>query len=199
MRGDRVDLIHGRLQQIPQWCVVLSAAVLGDVVDLGLRPVLFEWGWFQLRWYSLAYLFGIIIGWWYLLRMVGAPGAPMARRHADDLAFYATLGVILGASARMVVVAVAYTAFLYIFGAVPAFSFGWTMTFVALLAGLVLVGVAPPRHGAQAQAGDLQTGAAHRELDVHAVGAQEHVVATTEVIGTASGHVSPPVPRACRW
>ena len=45
-------------------------------------------------------------------------------------------GVVVGASARMVVVAVAYTAFLYIFGAVPAFSFGWTMIFVALLAGL---------------------------------------------------------------
>jgi lipooligosaccharide transport system permease protein len=46
------------------------------------------------------------------------------------------LGVVLGASARMIVVAVAYTAFLYIFGAVPAFSFGWTMIFVSLLAGL---------------------------------------------------------------
>ncbi len=45
-------------------------------------------------------------------------------------------GVVIGASARMVVVAVAYTAFLYIFGAVPAFSFGWSMIFVALLAGL---------------------------------------------------------------
>ena len=45
-------------------------------------------------------------------------------------------GVVVGAGARMVVVAVAYTAFLYIFGAVPAFSFGWTMVFVALLAGL---------------------------------------------------------------
>jgi lipooligosaccharide transport system permease protein len=46
------------------------------------------------------------------------------------------LGVIFGATARMAVVAIAYTAFLYIFGAVPAFSFGWTMLLVALLAGL---------------------------------------------------------------
>ena len=45
-------------------------------------------------------------------------------------------GVIFGAAARMVVVAVAYTAFLYLFGAVPAFSFGWTMMLVAVLAGL---------------------------------------------------------------
>jgi lipooligosaccharide transport system permease protein len=45
-------------------------------------------------------------------------------------------GVVFGASARMVVVAVAYTAFLYLFGAVPAFSWGWSMIFVSLLAGL---------------------------------------------------------------
>jgi phosphatidylglycerol:prolipoprotein diacylglycerol transferase len=64
--------------------------------DLGLDPVLFEWGWLKIRWYSLAYLAGILIGWWYLLKLIDRPGAPMARRHADDLVFYATLGVILG-------------------------------------------------------------------------------------------------------
>jgi phosphatidylglycerol:prolipoprotein diacylglycerol transferase len=64
--------------------------------DLGLHPVVFEIGWFKLRWYSLAYLAGIAIGWWYLLKLVKQPGAPMARRHADDMVFYATLGIILG-------------------------------------------------------------------------------------------------------
>jgi phosphatidylglycerol:prolipoprotein diacylglycerol transferase len=64
--------------------------------DLGLDPVLLEIGPFKLRWYSLAYLAGILIGWWYLLKLIDRPGAPMARRHADDLVFYATLGVILG-------------------------------------------------------------------------------------------------------
>jgi phosphatidylglycerol---prolipoprotein diacylglyceryl transferase len=64
--------------------------------DLGLDPVLLELGPIKLRWYSLAYLAGILIGWWYLLRLIDRPGAPMARRHADDLVFYATLGVILG-------------------------------------------------------------------------------------------------------
>jgi phosphatidylglycerol:prolipoprotein diacylglycerol transferase len=62
----------------------------------GIDPVVFHLGPLALRWYSLAYLFGIIIGWWYLLKLLKQPGAPMARRHADDLVFYATLGVILG-------------------------------------------------------------------------------------------------------
>ena len=76
-----------------------SAADAGNAIDfrdLGLHPVLFEWGWFKLRWYSLGYLAGIAVGWWYLLKLLAQPGAPMARRHADDLVFYATLGIILG-------------------------------------------------------------------------------------------------------
>ena len=64
--------------------------------DLGLSPVALDLGFFQLRWYSLAYLAGIFIGYWYLLKLLKEPGAPMARRHADDLVFYAALGIILG-------------------------------------------------------------------------------------------------------
>jgi phosphatidylglycerol:prolipoprotein diacylglycerol transferase len=64
--------------------------------DLGLDPVLVELGPLKLRWYSLGYLAGILVGWWYLLKLLDRPGAPMARRHADDLVFYATLGIILG-------------------------------------------------------------------------------------------------------
>ena len=64
--------------------------------NLGLRPYLFEIGGFQLRFYSLAYLLGILLGYWHLSKMIKAPGAPMAQRHADDLFFYCTLGVILG-------------------------------------------------------------------------------------------------------
>ena len=67
--------------------------------DLGLdqfSKIAVDFGRFELRWYSLAYLAGILVGWWYLLKLLGQPGAPMARRHADDMVFYATLGVILG-------------------------------------------------------------------------------------------------------
>jgi phosphatidylglycerol:prolipoprotein diacylglycerol transferase len=64
--------------------------------DLGLDPIALDLGFFELRWYSLAYLAGIFIGYWYLLKLLRQPGAPMARRHADDLVFYAALGIILG-------------------------------------------------------------------------------------------------------
>ena len=71
-------------------------ATLPDIGPLGLHPVIFHIGGFALRWYSIAYLAGIVVGWWYLTRLVAQPGAPMARRHAEDMVFYATLGIILG-------------------------------------------------------------------------------------------------------
>jgi phosphatidylglycerol:prolipoprotein diacylglycerol transferase len=83
----------------------LSLAALADPapinwIDLGLKTYLFAFntpiGEFQLRWYSLAYLAGILLGYWHLSRMIKAPGAPMGQHHADDLFFWCTLGIILG-------------------------------------------------------------------------------------------------------
>ncbi|MDE8650721.1 prolipoprotein diacylglyceryl transferase [Novosphingobium album (ex Liu et al. 2023)] len=64
-------------------------------LDLGLRNGI-DLGFFTLRYYSLAYLAGIVLGYWHLTRMIRLPGAPLAQRHADDLFFYCTLGIILG-------------------------------------------------------------------------------------------------------
>jgi phosphatidylglycerol:prolipoprotein diacylglycerol transferase len=65
-------------------------------VDLGLHPIALSLGPLDIRWYSIAYIAGIVLGWWYLLRLLAQPAAPMVRAQADDLVFYATLGVILG-------------------------------------------------------------------------------------------------------
>lgn len=64
--------------------------------DLGLSPVALHLGPFDLRWYSLAYLAGIFAAYFYLTRMIREPGAPMAKRHVDDLIFYGALGIIFG-------------------------------------------------------------------------------------------------------
>ncbi|MXO60815.1 prolipoprotein diacylglyceryl transferase [Altererythrobacter salegens] len=63
--------------------------------DLGLRPGI-PIGPLTLRFYSLAYLAGLLLAYWHVSKMIKAPGAPMAQRHVDDLFFYCTLGVILG-------------------------------------------------------------------------------------------------------
>ncbi|WP_034160835.1 prolipoprotein diacylglyceryl transferase [Sphingomonas sp. ERG5] len=80
--------------------MILTAATAAQThltfSSLGLDPVALDLGFFQIKWYSIAYITGILVGWWYLLKLIAQPGSPMARRHADDLVFYATLGVILG-------------------------------------------------------------------------------------------------------
>ena len=64
--------------------------------DLGLSPIALQIGGFALRWYSLAYLTGILAGYFMIRRMLQRPGAPMAITHADDLIMWATLGIIIG-------------------------------------------------------------------------------------------------------
>jgi phosphatidylglycerol---prolipoprotein diacylglyceryl transferase len=64
--------------------------------DLGVGPVALDLGFFQIRWYSLSYLVMILLGYWYMLKLIARPGAPMSREHADDLILYITLGVIIG-------------------------------------------------------------------------------------------------------
>jgi phosphatidylglycerol---prolipoprotein diacylglyceryl transferase len=67
-----------------------------NFTDLGVGPIALDLGFFQLRWYSLSYLVMILLGYWYLLKLIRIPGSPMSREHADDLILYMTLGVILG-------------------------------------------------------------------------------------------------------
>ena len=76
---------------------LLAAAAAEPInwLDLGLTRGI-DLGFFMLRWYSLAYLAGILLGYWHLTKMIKAPGAPLAQRHGDDLFFYCTLGIILG-------------------------------------------------------------------------------------------------------
>lgn len=79
--------------------IATAAATAGDYLkftDLGIGPVALELGLFEVRWYSLGYLFGILLGYWLLTKLIRKPGSPMSREHADDMILYATLGIILG-------------------------------------------------------------------------------------------------------
>ena len=44
-----------------------------------IDPVLIEIGPFAIRWYALAYIVGIFLGWWYAKRLVRQPGVCGAR------------------------------------------------------------------------------------------------------------------------
>ncbi|MGF1562631.1 MAG: prolipoprotein diacylglyceryl transferase [Geminicoccaceae bacterium] len=61
-----------------------------------IDPVLVEIGPFAIRWYALAYIAGIVLGWMLLRRIVRQPGWQLQPAHLDDLMFFVTLGIILG-------------------------------------------------------------------------------------------------------
>ena len=64
-------------------------------------PVLVHLGPFAIRWYALAYIFGILIGWAYARvlirsRKLWGGKAPMTVVDFDDFILWVTLGIILG-------------------------------------------------------------------------------------------------------
>jgi phosphatidylglycerol:prolipoprotein diacylglycerol transferase len=62
-----------------------------------IDPVLIELGPFAIRWYALAYVAGIFLGWWLLKRLSDRSTPPLLSQKAlDDIIIYAILGIILG-------------------------------------------------------------------------------------------------------
>jgi len=65
-------------------------------------PIFFSIGPLPIRWYALAYVAGIVLGWWYAARLVRhaavwAPNKPpVSPIQLDDLVLWVTLGIILG-------------------------------------------------------------------------------------------------------
>jgi phosphatidylglycerol:prolipoprotein diacylglycerol transferase len=59
-------------------------------------PVAISLGPFAIRWYALAYIVGLLIGWRYCLSLAGRPPHIVARQDVDDFLVWATLGVVLG-------------------------------------------------------------------------------------------------------
>lgn len=61
-----------------------------------IDPVLIEFGPLAIRWYGLAYVAGLILGWRYVRRLVNGPPPVTPGRDVDDFLVWATLGVVLG-------------------------------------------------------------------------------------------------------
>lgn len=61
-----------------------------------IDPVIVQLGPFALRWYALAYVGGLLLGWFMTKRLVLRPGWKITPEDVDDLLFHITLGVILG-------------------------------------------------------------------------------------------------------
>ena len=64
-------------------------------------PVLIDLGLFQIRWYSVAYILGIIIGWMYATKIIKLTATnqynfeQIKKSDFDDLIIYLIIGIIL--------------------------------------------------------------------------------------------------------
>jgi phosphatidylglycerol:prolipoprotein diacylglycerol transferase len=93
-----------------------------------IDPVLIHLGPLAIRWYALSYIAGLLVGWWYLLRLLRTPSLwqsptfggrpPATADDIGDLVVWMTLGVILGG--RLGFVLIYGTFFCGIWGTSPA-------------------------------------------------------------------------------
>jgi phosphatidylglycerol:prolipoprotein diacylglycerol transferase len=81
--------------------VILAPHMLLALPFPNFDPVLIHLGPFAIRWYALAYITGILLGWLYARAIIrrerfwGGP-APMTATDFDDFIVWVTLGIILG-------------------------------------------------------------------------------------------------------
>ena len=68
-----------------------------------IDPVIFAVGPFVVRWYALAYIAGLVLGWLYMRRLVAGPPAVADKVAIDDFLVWATIGVVLGGRIGFVV------------------------------------------------------------------------------------------------
>lgn len=61
-----------------------------------ISPIIFSIGPVAIRWYSMAYLAGIVIGYYMILHYIKKYKLEFTKENIEDLAFYVVLGVLLG-------------------------------------------------------------------------------------------------------
>ena len=61
-----------------------------------IDPVAISLGPLAIRWYALAYIVGLVLGWRLLLRLVRLPDPPMSKIDVDDFVTWAIAAVIIG-------------------------------------------------------------------------------------------------------
>lgn len=77
--------------------MTLLPAIAFPMID----PIIVQFGPLAIRWYSLAYVGGLLFAWWYVRRLIASYQRaglepPMSALETDDFLLWATLGVILG-------------------------------------------------------------------------------------------------------
>ena len=97
-RGIQAPPRRGRILERQPLSLILTTAVPGRSI-----PSRFEIGPIAVKWYGLAYMAGLLLGWLYIKRLLSRTRAlaqlrtpPFEPERADDLLLFMTVGVIVG-------------------------------------------------------------------------------------------------------
>lgn len=61
-----------------------------------IDPILFQWGFLVIRWYALAYIFGLLAAWGLARKMSAVSHSTFTVLKIDDFLMWAVFGIILG-------------------------------------------------------------------------------------------------------
>lgn len=79
----------------------MTLTIFAALAFPNIDPVLLELGPLKVHWYGMAYVVGILSGWWYAGKLVSNNAlwngpAPITKEHLDDFLMWLVAGVILG-------------------------------------------------------------------------------------------------------
>src|SRR3546814_9050738 len=78
--------------RISDWSSDVCSSDLFPDID----PVAVQIGPLAIRWYALAYIAGILLGWWYVTHLSRRWASPVTVEHLGDFVLWTTLGIVLG-------------------------------------------------------------------------------------------------------
>jgi phosphatidylglycerol:prolipoprotein diacylglycerol transferase len=61
-----------------------------------IDPIIISFGPLAVSWYSLSYVTGILLGWYYVLKLIEANSLGISKKHIDDFISWAIIGIIVG-------------------------------------------------------------------------------------------------------
>ncbi|MFY9589152.1 prolipoprotein diacylglyceryl transferase [Rickettsia endosymbiont of Halotydeus destructor] len=61
-----------------------------------INPILFSIGPLAVSWYSLSYVMGILLGWWYAGKIIRKFDLIITKKNLDDFVTFAIIGIIIG-------------------------------------------------------------------------------------------------------
>ena len=72
-----------------------------NFIQPSIDPVIISLGYIDIRWYSLAYIIGLLIGLFLIKKINASKGNLISNNHLDNFFIWAVIGIIFGVELGM--------------------------------------------------------------------------------------------------